>query len=55
MRHGPPGAPSAGDMKYGVDLTAVEARNQPTRVLCWAGGDVYPATTSLIEDLGHDR
>ena len=41
MRHGPPGAPSAGDMKYGVDLTAVEARNQPTRVLCWAGGDAY--------------
>ena len=50
-------APSTatGDMKYGIDLTAVEARDQPTRVLCWAGGEVYAATTSLLEDLGHDR
>jgi len=49
------GAPSAGDMKYGVDLIFVEARNQPTRVLSGEGGDVYAATTSLLDDLGHDR
>jgi hypothetical protein len=47
--------PSAGDMKYGVDLILVEARNQPTRVLSGEGGDVYAATTSLLDDLGHDR
>jgi hypothetical protein len=42
-------------MKYGVDLIFVEARNQPTRVLSGEGGDVYAATTSLLDDLGHDR
>ena len=47
--------PSTGDMKYGVDLILVEARNQPTRVLSGEGGEVYAATTSLRDDLGHDR
>ena len=42
-------------MKYGVDLTLVEAGNQPTRVLCGEGGEVYASTTSLLENLRHDR
>jgi hypothetical protein len=42
-------------MKYGVDITPVEARNQPASVLCGDGGEVYAPTTSLLEDLGHDR
>ena len=42
-------------MKYGVDLVPVEACNQPTRVLCGDGGEVYAPTTSLVENLGHDR
>jgi hypothetical protein len=42
-------------MKYGMHLAPVEARNQPTRVLCGDGGEVYAPTTSLLEDLGHDR
>jgi hypothetical protein len=41
-------------MKYGVDLSLLEARNQPTRMLSGDSGEVYAATTSLIEDLGHD-
>jgi Protein of Unknown function (DUF2784) len=48
-------APSARDMKYGVDLTPFEARNQPTRVLGGDGGEVYAPTTSLLHHLGHDR
>ena len=48
-------APSARDMKYGMDLTPVEARNQPTRVLGGDGGEVYAPTTSLLHHLGHDR
>ena len=42
-------------MKYGVDLTPVEARNQPTCLLCGDGGEFYAPTTSLLQDLGHDR
>ena len=42
-------------MKYGVHLTPIEARNQPTRVLGGDGGEVYAPTTSLLNHLGHDR
>jgi len=42
-------------MKYGVDLTLVDAGNQPTRVPCGERGEVYPPTTSLLENLGHDQ
>ena len=42
-------------MKYGVDLIPVEARNQPARVPCGEGREVYTPTTSLLENLGHDR
>ena len=42
-------------MKYRVDLIPVEAGNQPTRVLGGEGGEVYAPTTSLLDDLGHDR
>jgi hypothetical protein len=47
--------PSAGDMKHGVDLVPVEAGNQQTRVLCGEGGEVNAPTTSLLENLRHDR
>jgi hypothetical protein len=39
-------------MKHGVDLIPVEAGNQPTRVLCGEGGEVYAATTGLLANLG---
>ena len=42
-------------MKHGVDLIPVETGNQPTRVLCRNGREVYAPTTSLLENLGHDR
>jgi hypothetical protein len=42
-------------MEYGVDLRWVEARDQPTSVLCGGGGEVYATTSSLLDDLGHDR
>ena len=42
-------------MKYGVDLAPVEASNQLTRVLSGDCSEVYAATTSLLEHLGHDR
>ena len=42
-------------MKYGVNLTPVEARNQPTCLLCGDGSEVYAPTTSLLQNLGHDR
>ena len=42
-------------MKHSVDLIPVEACNQPTRVLCGEGSEVYAPTTSLLQNLGHDR
>ena len=42
-------------MEYGMDLIPVEAGNQPTCVLCGEGGELYALTTSLLENLGHDR
>src|SRR4051794_35080672 len=42
-------------MKHGVDLTPVEARDQAASLLCWDGGEVHAPTTSLLDDLGHDR
>jgi hypothetical protein len=37
-------------MKYGVDLTLVEARDQPASVLRREGGQVHAPTTSLLDD-----
>ena len=47
--------PSAGDVKDGVDLIPVEARNQPARVLSGEGSEVHAPTTNLLDDLGLDR
>ncbi len=42
-------------MKYGVDLTSIEARNQQTRILCGESGELYAKPTSLLENPGPDR
>src|SRR5207344_1779415 len=48
-------ARSAGDMKYGVDLTPVEAGDQAAGVLGGNGGEVHVPTSSLLDHFGHDR
>jgi hypothetical protein len=40
------------DMKYGVDSSRLRLA---IGVLCGEGGEVYASTTSLLDDLGHDR
>jgi hypothetical protein len=42
-------------MKYGVDVTLVKAGKMPARLRCRHGSQVYAPTTSLLDDLGHDR
>lgn len=42
-------------MKYGVDVTLVKAGKNPACLLCRHGSQVYAPTTSLLDDLGHDR
>lgn len=42
-------------MKYGLDLTAVEACDQAAGVFCWNGSEVHTSLASLLGDLGHDR
>jgi len=46
---------SAGDVKYGVDLTPVEVCNEQTSLLGGDGGEADASTTSLLKDLRHDR
>lgn len=42
-------------MKYGVNFMLVKAGKKPARLLCWHGSEVYAPTTSLLDNLGHDR
>jgi hypothetical protein len=37
-----------GDMNYGADFIRIESRNQPARVFCGDGGEVYAPTRSLL-------
>jgi hypothetical protein len=50
-----PDAALAGDVEYRVDLTTVEAVEQPTSLLGRHSGELYAPTTSLVLDLRHDR
>jgi hypothetical protein len=50
-----PTMPSASDMQHSMDLTAVESVKQPTSLICRDGGEFDAPTTSLLDNLGHDR